>query len=75
MECIVELEQELDGRWIAEVPALPGALVYALSPAGASIAVLVLTTLILAERQGRGELAGQFSAAELTVKPGRLFGK
>jgi len=26
---IIETEQEIDGRWIAEVPDLPGALVYA----------------------------------------------
>jgi predicted RNase H-like HicB family nuclease len=25
---IVEIEQEDDGRWIAEVPDIPGALVY-----------------------------------------------
>ena len=24
----VELEQETDGRWIAEIPELPGVLVY-----------------------------------------------
>jgi predicted RNase H-like HicB family nuclease len=28
----VELEQESDGRWIGEVPQLPGALVYGGSP-------------------------------------------
>ncbi len=24
----MELEQEIDGRWIAEIPELPGVLVY-----------------------------------------------
>ena len=28
----VELEQESDGRWIGEVPQLPGTLVYGASP-------------------------------------------
>jgi predicted RNase H-like HicB family nuclease len=25
---IIELEREEDGRWIAEIPALPGAMAY-----------------------------------------------
>jgi len=29
MNLCIETEQEADGRWIAEVPAIPGALVYA----------------------------------------------
>lgn len=28
---LVEVEQEQDGRWIAEVPALPGVLAYGAS--------------------------------------------
>jgi predicted RNase H-like HicB family nuclease len=28
----IELEREVDGRWIAEVPAIPGAIVYGSSP-------------------------------------------
>ncbi len=28
MNLNVELEQETDGRWIAEIPELPGVLVY-----------------------------------------------
>ena len=28
MDYIIELEQETDHRWIAEIPTLPGALVY-----------------------------------------------
>jgi predicted RNase H-like HicB family nuclease len=28
MKLTVELEQETDGRWIAEIPELPGVLVY-----------------------------------------------
>jgi predicted RNase H-like HicB family nuclease len=27
----VEVEQEIDGRWIAEVPDLPGVLTYGIS--------------------------------------------
>lgn len=28
MTYIIEFEQEEDGRWIAEIPALPGVMVY-----------------------------------------------
>jgi predicted RNase H-like HicB family nuclease len=28
MTFIIEFEQETDGRWIAEIPALPGVMVY-----------------------------------------------
>ena len=28
MPLSVEVEQEIDGRWLAEVPAVPGALAY-----------------------------------------------
>jgi predicted RNase H-like HicB family nuclease len=28
MDFHLELEQEIDGRWIAEIPELPGVLVY-----------------------------------------------
>jgi predicted RNase H-like HicB family nuclease len=28
MTYTIEFEQEMDGRWIAEIPALPGVMVY-----------------------------------------------
>jgi predicted RNase H-like HicB family nuclease len=31
MKFVIELEREDDGRWIAEVPDLPGVLVYGTS--------------------------------------------
>jgi len=31
MEYQIEFEQEVDGRWIAEIPSLPGVMVYAAS--------------------------------------------
>jgi hypothetical protein len=35
----IELEKETDGRWIAEIPAIPGALVYGNSPKAAEDSV------------------------------------
>ncbi len=40
----VEIEQEKDGRWIAEVPDLPGVMVYGVTPeeARANVQALAL---------------------------------
>ncbi len=41
---IIETEQEADGRWIAEIPELPGALVYAETEEQAKIRVEALVS-------------------------------
>ena len=51
----VETEIEDDGRWIAEVPALPGAMAYGSSRAEAISNVETLVLRILADRVGNGE--------------------
>ena len=45
----IELEQESDGRWIAEIPALPGVMVYGKSRAEAVRSVQALALVVLAE--------------------------
>jgi len=64
----IESEQEADGRWIAEVPALPGVLVYGTSKADASAKVQVLALRVIADRLEHGEplpaeIADVFEAA------------
>jgi predicted RNase H-like HicB family nuclease len=64
----IESEQEEDGRWIAEVPALPGVLVYGTTKAEAGAKVKALALRVIADRlengeQLPGELAGVFEAA------------
>ena len=54
----IETEQEADGRWIAEVLEIPGALVYAATTQDAVAKVQALALRILAERIEHGE-AGQ----------------
>jgi predicted RNase H-like HicB family nuclease len=51
----VEIEQEEDGRWIAEVVDLPGAMVYGPSQEEAVAKVQALTLRILADRLEHGE--------------------
>ena len=51
----IELEREDDGRWIAEIPALPGVMSYGESRAGAILQVEALALRTIAERLGHGE--------------------
>ncbi len=47
----IDLEREIDGRWIAEIGTLPGALVYRTTRAEATRKVKELALRILAERR------------------------
>jgi predicted RNase H-like HicB family nuclease len=51
----VEVEQETDGRWIAEVPELPGVLTYGTSRDEAVRKAQALSLRVLAERLEHGE--------------------
>lgn len=51
----VELEQEEDGRWIGEVPTLPGVMAYGSSRGQALAAVQALALRVLADRLEHGE--------------------
>jgi predicted RNase H-like HicB family nuclease len=52
----IELEQETDGRWIAEVPQLPGVLVYGDSPERAAQLARALAFRVLADQIEAGEV-------------------
>ena len=51
----VETEQEVDGKWIAEVMEIPGALVYGATPDEAVAKVQALALRVLAERLEHGD--------------------
>jgi predicted RNase H-like HicB family nuclease len=55
MPLSIELEQETDGRWIAEVPELPGVLSYGETRQEAIDRVQALTLRVLADRLEHGE--------------------
>lgn len=55
MEFTLEFEQEQDGRWIAEVPELPGVLAYGASADEALAKAEVLALRVLAEQLEHGE--------------------
>jgi predicted RNase H-like HicB family nuclease len=52
----IESELEVDGRWLAEVPQLPGVLVYGSTRDEATSRAQVLALRVLAERLERGEI-------------------
>lgn len=51
----VEVEQEQDGRWIAEVVELPGVMAYGGTPEEARAKVQALALRVLADRLEHGE--------------------
>jgi predicted RNase H-like HicB family nuclease len=55
MDFTLECEQEDDGRWIAEVPELPGVLAYGSSSSDAMSKAEVLALRVIAERLENGE--------------------
>lgn len=50
MNLTLECEQETDGRWLAEVPQLPGVMAYGTSANDAMAKVQALALRVLAER-------------------------
>ena len=63
----IEIEREVDGRWIAEVPVIPGAMAYGDTREQAIAKVEILALRVLADRLEHGEeipsLDGLFAAA------------
>ena len=55
MSIAIELEREDDGRWVAEVPALPGVMAYGANREEALRAVQSLALRVIADRLEQGE--------------------
>ena len=51
----IEIERETDGRWIAEVPELPGVMAYGISREEAITKVEALALRVMADRLDHGE--------------------
>jgi predicted RNase H-like HicB family nuclease len=56
MDLPIETELEIDGRWIAAVPILPGVMVYGPTEADAVQKVKALALRVIADRLDNGEL-------------------
>ena len=55
MHLHIETELEDDGRWLAEIPQLPGVLAYGATAEEASAKVEIFALRVLAERLEHGE--------------------
>ena len=55
MPLTIEVEQEDDGRWLAEVPELPGVLAYGQTRQAAIDHAQALALRVLADRLDHGE--------------------
>jgi len=62
MPLTIEIDQEEDGRWLAEVPELPGVLTYGQTRQQAIDRVQALGLRVLADRLDHGEPVPQMDA-------------
>lgn len=58
----VDIEREEDGRWIAEIPALPGVLAYGNDRTEALSRAEAMALRVLAERLENGETVPELTA-------------
>ena len=61
MELRIEVEREVDGRWIAEVVELPGVLAYGATREAAIVAAKVLALRVVADKLEHGEIEAKVS--------------
>jgi predicted RNase H-like HicB family nuclease len=56
MQLTIRLLRETDGRWIGDIPALPGAMVYGPTPEEATLKAKTLALRVIAEEIEHGEM-------------------
>jgi predicted RNase H-like HicB family nuclease len=59
MTFTAEYEQEEDGRWLAEIPEIPGVMVYGASREEALAKAQALALRVMAERLDHGEMLAE----------------
>ncbi|NJO56170.1 MAG: type II toxin-antitoxin system HicB family antitoxin [Rhodospirillales bacterium] len=67
MNLTIETEPEDDGRWLAEVPELPGVLAYGATRNEAMARAEALALRVLADRLEHGELMATAVSIRLTA--------
>ena len=68
MDFILDIEQEDDGRWIAEIADLPGVMAYGQTPAQASARAKALALRVLAERMEEEESLPGINSIAFTAR-------
>ena len=69
MEFTIEFEREDDGRWIAEIPSLPGTMAYGATPEQARAHAQALALRVVAERLEHEEAGSE--ALTITFRAAR----
>ncbi len=67
MRLVVELERETDGRWIADVVAMPGVMAYGATREDALAAAQALALRVVAARLEHGEVPSEPVDVSFTV--------
>ena len=67
MKYTIEHEREDDGRWLAEVPELPGALAYGATANEAMANAAILALRVIAERLEHNEAGPQPISIAITA--------
>jgi predicted RNase H-like HicB family nuclease len=67
MQLTIRLLRETDGRWIADMPELPGVTVYGATPEGATVKVKALALRVIAEEIEHGELSSAADTLQFSV--------
>ncbi len=67
MRLTVEIEREEDGRWLADIPSLPGAMAYGSTPGAAIASVKVLALRIIADAIENGERSAEMADAIFAI--------
>lgn len=67
MQLTIRLLRETDGRWIADVPELPGVTVYGISRDEARLKAKALALRVIAEEIEHGELRPDSDSLQFSI--------
>ena len=67
MQLTIRLLRETDGRWIADIPELPGVTVYGATPEEATIKAKTLALRVIAEEIEHGELPPEADTLRFSI--------
>ena len=67
MQLTIRLLRETDGRWIADIPELPGVTVYGTTPEEATIKAKTLALRVIAEEIEHGELPPEADTLRFSI--------
>jgi predicted RNase H-like HicB family nuclease len=67
MKLTIRLLREKDGRWIGDIPELPGVTVYGASPDEATIKVKALVLRVIADEIEHGEMSPDSDTLQFSI--------